>query len=266
MPRIWLRLTLPLLLVALPCFAAAQPGHLGLLRHVHGYDHDGATLVPLRGLAEWLGAAVKYAPPHITVTRGTCTVTLTVGAKTAEIAHGGAGTLFTMSQPARVFGHTLCVPIRFFAEALDVGVKYAASGPEVERVGVGPVVIITDGDRTARMLVHHLPPDTVQSVVTNLEVKGRFIDDWTIALLDRSGDYIYAAEPHFWEVDKQVAPEGAYLSILSGEGADVILGYRNGKWKVLVFPGGLGVTRGLLRRFGVPESIARRFGVKITPD
>ena len=33
-----------------------------------------------------------------------------------------------------------------------------------------------------------------------------------------------------------------------------------------MFPGGIGVTRGLLHLFGVPESIARKFWVKIAPD
>lgn len=264
--RLRLRLAFAFSLLSLPCLAAPHLGHVNLFKDVHGYERDGVLLAPMRGLAEWLGATVDYAPPRITATKGGSSVSLTVGSNQAEIRHGGAATLFTMPQPATVYGSTLCVPLRFFAEALGAGVKYESRGPEAERIGVSPVVIVTDGDRTARILVHHLPPDVVQSVVSNLDVKGRFIDDWTIALLDRSGDYIYAVEPFFWEVDKHIAPEGAYLSTLSGEGADVILGYRSGKWKPLVFPGGIGVTRGLLHRFGVPESIARKFGVKIEPD
>ena len=254
----------------MPCFAAPQLGRLNLLKDLPGYDNGKGIMVPVRGLADCFDATFTCDGPDIEIARHQVAVRMRLGLPEAGVTNPDDAYSIPMplhlGQPPRVYAGMTCVPLRPVAEALGAFVEYHDKGPEWERVGCGPIVTLDLGSATVRLLVHRVPPADVTDIVTRLDVKGAWVDDWVMQVLAREGNYAYATEPRYWVVDQHTAPEGAYLESLSGEGADVILGYRGGRWKPLLFFGGVGVTCNILRRAGVPEAIARKFGVKIAPE
>lgn len=90
---------------------------------------NGVTLVPLRGVFETLGASVVWngKDKSITAKKGTKTVWLKVGSKTAKV-NGKALTI--TAAPIVQEGVTL-VPLRFISESLDATVNWDSYNNEV---------------------------------------------------------------------------------------------------------------------------------------
>jgi hypothetical protein len=172
--------------VAAVAQAAPRMGRLNMLVDVHGYATPEGVMVPLRGVAEWLGATVDYAPPTIVVKLGKRWVTLKLGANSATVN----GRKVALSAPARVYGSVTCVPVRLVAEGLGAEVEYRAGlqDPEVDRMGGCAFVQIRSAGREARVIVHGVPPDVVAGVVAAWDREGsRYGHDWIIACLRTSG-------------------------------------------------------------------------------
>ncbi|WP_126425011.1 copper amine oxidase N-terminal domain-containing protein [Brevibacillus marinus] len=95
---------------------------------------DGRTLVPIRAIAESLGAEVAWDAKSqtITILRGGVTVILPVGRSEATVD----GRTVKLDVPAEISNGRTVVPVRFVAEALQAEVDWIASGQ---------VIVITDG-------------------------------------------------------------------------------------------------------------------------
>ncbi|MEW5898151.1 MAG: copper amine oxidase N-terminal domain-containing protein, partial [Bacillota bacterium] len=77
---------------------------------------NGRTLVPLRGIAEALGAAVNWEEKTRTVIiqKGSVTVKLTIGTKVALKNQEK----ITLDAPPKIIGNRTMIPLRFVSEAL----------------------------------------------------------------------------------------------------------------------------------------------------
>lgn len=111
-----------LLSLSLPALAAGHEGEIGICLDGNTYYpttqpvqvQNGRTMVPLRDLAERLGADVEWVQKtqEIVMTRAGTTVTMTLGKTTANVD----GTAVEMDVvPYAVDGHTL-IPARYVAE------------------------------------------------------------------------------------------------------------------------------------------------------
>jgi Uncharacterized protein with SCP/PR1 domains len=83
---------------------------------------NGTTLVPLRGIFEALGAAVKWnaSTQTVTATRGTDKVVLTIGKNQATVN----GHSVTLDQKAQIIGGSTMVPLRFIGESFQANVVW----------------------------------------------------------------------------------------------------------------------------------------------
>ena len=97
---------------------------------------EGRTFVPLRSVAEWMGAEVTYRRGVITATRDTNVLVLAVGREEASID----GRIRALDAPPFVAGSVTFVPLRTFADAFGARVDY---DPERR------VATIRDGGREA---------------------------------------------------------------------------------------------------------------------
>ena len=85
------------------------------------------TLVPIRAIAEALGAAVSYdaQTKTITITKGGDTITMTVGADRAHIKYyDGAEYEPTLDCPSLIINDRTLVPVRFISEAFNKNVQW----------------------------------------------------------------------------------------------------------------------------------------------
>ncbi|MBT9173619.1 MAG: hypothetical protein DDT21_02020 [Syntrophomonadaceae bacterium] len=100
------------------------------------FIEKGRTLVPLRFLGEQLGAVVRFdsAKKEVTVTKGTVTIQLRLGEKTARVSQqGGVPRTVVLDVPARAVHGRTVVPLRFVSEAL---------GATVIRTDVGGIFVL----------------------------------------------------------------------------------------------------------------------------
>ncbi|WP_223192378.1 beta-propeller domain-containing protein [Paenibacillus sedimenti] len=82
---------------------------------------DGVTLVPLRSIAEALGAELKWHPDQtIEMKQGTTRVQLAIGSLSAQ----KNGQLFTLETAPRLVGSYTMVPARFISESFDMLVTW----------------------------------------------------------------------------------------------------------------------------------------------
>lgn len=88
----------------------------------HGIEVEGSTLVPLRYIAEWLGATVVFDAPtgRLTMQTATTELGLTLGSRQARIGERSC----TLDVPAMTRKGTTYVPVRFVAEGFDATVKW----------------------------------------------------------------------------------------------------------------------------------------------
>ncbi|MBT9173625.1 MAG: hypothetical protein DDT21_02026 [Syntrophomonadaceae bacterium] len=100
------------------------------------FIEKGRTMVPLRFLGEQLGAVVRFdsAKKEVTVTKGTVTIQLRLGEKTARVSQqGGVPRTVALDVPARAVRGRTVVPLRFVSEAL---------GAAVIRTDVGTIIVL----------------------------------------------------------------------------------------------------------------------------
>jgi len=92
-------------------------------------SEDGTTLVPMRAIFEKLGATVSWdsKAQKVTAKKGTTTIELTIGSKTAKV-NGKASQLLVA--PKIVNGTTL-IPLRFVSESLGMYVAWIESERQV---------------------------------------------------------------------------------------------------------------------------------------
>ncbi|MCL6577637.1 copper amine oxidase N-terminal domain-containing protein [Kyrpidia sp.] len=81
---------------------------------------DGRTLVPIRQIAEALGATVNWNQGTVTIRREKQTVTLRIGDPSASVN----GQNITLDVPPELSGGRTLVPLRFVGEAFGMAVDY----------------------------------------------------------------------------------------------------------------------------------------------
>ena len=110
---------------ALPQLASADEVYLNnqpLATSVAPIQRNGRTLVPMRDIFEALGAQITYNPKTQSVlgTRGTTTVNLTMGNRTAYVNQQPV----TLDTAPTIYNGRTLVPLRFVSEALGARVGY----------------------------------------------------------------------------------------------------------------------------------------------
>lgn len=100
-------------ILATPVTCSSAGTEVALLR-------DGRAFVPLRSVAEWMGAEVTYRRGVITATRDTNVLVLAVGRDEASID----GRIRALDAPPFRAGSTTFVPLRTFADAFGARVAY----------------------------------------------------------------------------------------------------------------------------------------------
>lgn len=90
-------------------------------------DANGRAMIPVRFVADELGASVLWNESTLTATigKGSTTVDITVGSPTLAVTTDGVQTTVTMDTVAVQNGGTLYVPIRYVAESLGAYVDYS---------------------------------------------------------------------------------------------------------------------------------------------
>ena len=166
------RLVLSLLLIiaVAPTWAAPREGRLGVLVDVHGTHAGDRVLVPLRGVAEWLGATVEYRRPEIQVSLADRIVTLTVDSPRADVD----GSAYHLLAPPAIYGGVTCVPVRFVAEALGCEVSYVGHdpGPGLQALGFISHVVLRGPRGVGRVLIHRVTPDVTAGILAAQERGG----------------------------------------------------------------------------------------------
>lgn len=264
---------LMLVVCCAPCGSvAAAEGHFNILTDAHGYSAGGHTLVPLRPIAQWLGARVTYNAPRIQVALGSTLIALNVNASKATIN----GRPVTLSVPARVYGGITCVPLRFVAEAFGLKVSYhAGEDAEMDKTSAIPVVLLSGAGKTARVLVHEEPPDVVARVVADLEhttqTEGRGADafkfdlgsygfDWILRVTKVHGGYFISSVPAQWGEPYFDTP--GLRQTFSAEAAGVY-GYRGGRWVYIAGFQDVPSHDYWVRELGIPAAVAKAMGIQL---
>lgn len=92
-------------------------------------NKDGRVLVPVNAIFSALGAEVTWdqAAKKITAVKGSTTIIMTIGSKTATIN----GQALTLDVPAQIIGNRTLVPVRFISEGLGLDVLWNAAAQTV---------------------------------------------------------------------------------------------------------------------------------------
>lgn len=92
-------------------------------------NKDGRVLVPVNAILSSLGAEVTWdqAAKKITAVKGSTTIIMTIGSKTATIN----GQALTLDVPAQIIGNRTLVPVRFISEGLGLDVLWNAAAQTV---------------------------------------------------------------------------------------------------------------------------------------
>ena len=91
------------------------------------YVANGRTMVPVRRLAELMGAAVTYRRGVVTMTRAADTITMTIGSRTAGIN----GKPLVMDAAPYITGGRTYIPVRFMAEFFGQSVDWVGAKQQV---------------------------------------------------------------------------------------------------------------------------------------
>ena len=87
-------------------------------------ETDGCTAVPIRSIAEYLKATVKWEASTVFISKGETQIILHIGAKTAEKEVGGKKTQFQLDMAPYLENDRAMVPLRFVSEGLGERVAY----------------------------------------------------------------------------------------------------------------------------------------------
>ncbi len=253
--------------------AGPRVGRLDILADVHGYTSGGRTLVPMRGIAEWLGANVEYHKPRITITLGQTVIGLIVGSEFATVN----GNPVQLSAPARVYGGTTCVPLRFVGEALGLKVSYHSQGaPEMDNTDGIPVVVLEGHGKTGRVLIHEEPPDVVRKVMADLSNSiqsnrgapeslsvyrlGEFGNDWILRVTKIHKGYFFSTHVASWNEDADIGATGFWSNAAAVYGIRGGATASEGKWvQMMGFQDCPSYKAWANAR--IPVSVARELGV-----
>jgi hypothetical protein len=257
------------------CFVGPAPaaeGHFNILTDAHGYSTGGRTLVPLRAIAEWLGADVAFKAPHISITLGSTVVRLAVNSSSATVA----GRSVRLSVPARVYGGITCVPLRFVAEAFGLQVSYhAGDDPEMDKTSSIPLVLLEGRGMTGRVLVHEEPPNVVSKVIRDLENTTQGVGNGPDAYAFQLGDYGFD-----WILQVTKIHSGYFMSLVPAQwgepyfdtpgltetfSADAagVYGYRGGRWVYVAGFQDVPSYNYWVRELGIPASVAQQLGIQL---
>jgi hypothetical protein len=111
-------------------------GNPNMVVNVDNYKLDAApyiktsrTMVPVRAVAEGLGAQVNWDDINrvVTITLGNHTIKLTVGSNEAIVD----GQTMTLDAPAEIVSSRTFVPVRFITEAFGCTVQWNSKSREV---------------------------------------------------------------------------------------------------------------------------------------
>lgn len=91
------------------------------------YVRNGRTMVPVRRLAELMGATVSYANGKVTMTRAADTIVMTIGSKTATIN----GKPLEMDVSPYIENGRTYIPVRFMAEFFGQSVEWLGEKQQV---------------------------------------------------------------------------------------------------------------------------------------
>ncbi len=231
-------------------FAASGMGRSDVLIDAHGYNAAGAVVVPIRPIAEWLGATVEARGKAIRITRDTLSVGLTMGGTQASVN----GRAVTLSTPARVYGGVTCVPVRFVAEAFGCEVSYVAEGSvQWDKTGYIPHVLIAFAGETARVLVHAAPPDVVASILAAVdrEEPGRGTE-YLLGVTAFKGNWAKAHHPNWDE---------AYG--FGQRWGTLVLQRAKAGWRQVYTTTRVSHDPADLRQAGVPIEVAKALGMEV---
>lgn len=129
---------------------------------------NGNTMVPMRGIFEKLGATIKWdqSTKTVTGTKGTTTVVLQIGSKTAKVN----GKTVTLTAPATIVNGNTMVPLRFVSESLGADVKWDAK-TYTATITLGNVSVpIVDSTQTVQGRYSKLVPQS-QQTITQIKTK-----------------------------------------------------------------------------------------------
>jgi hypothetical protein len=90
-------------------------------------ETDGCTMVPIRAIAEYFNAIVKWEASAIFIIKGETQVILRIGNKTAEKQVNGKKTEFRLDRAPYLENDRVMVPLRFVSEGLGERVAYYGS-------------------------------------------------------------------------------------------------------------------------------------------
>ncbi len=213
--------------------ADLQSGRHGVLLDLHGYNHEGAVVVALAPMVHWLGASVSETGRWAAISRGERAVYL----KLPESRPDGFGAL---------------VGLRYVAEPLGVEVQYQGQGSdEAAMLGHIPHVKLTDGDRTARVLIHAAPPGVVAEILADVE-RGDRCTGFLLRVSAVAGDWAKTHEPQ-WD-----AQFGFQQRHVTG-----VLHRVEGQWQYAMRSTKVSHTRDELVASGVPVEVAQALGMEI---
>jgi hypothetical protein len=253
--------------------AGPSVGRLGILADVHGYTTAGRTLVPMRGIAEWLGASVEYHRPRITIALGPTVIGLVIGSEFATVN----GNPVQLSAPAKVYGGITCVPLRFVGEALGLKVSYHSQGSlETDNTDGMPVVVLEGHGKTGRVLVHEEPPNVVGKVMADLSNSiqsnrgapeslsvyrlGAFARDWILRVTKIHDGYFFSTHVASWNDDADIGVTGFWSDAAAVYGIRGGSRGTEGKWvQMMAFQDCPSYKA--WANAGIPVSVARELGV-----
>jgi uncharacterized protein YijF (DUF1287 family) len=87
-------------------------------------DNENRVQVPVRALAEQAGFDVSYENGDVIVSKGNCSIAMTVGTSKFQVRNENGVHLQEMDTNAQIINDRTYVPIRFIAEALGYEVEW----------------------------------------------------------------------------------------------------------------------------------------------
>ncbi len=175
-------------------------------------DENSRTMIPVRFVAENLGAAVSWeqATKTATIEKDGIIVEITIGNAELRVTKNGATTTTTMDTAAVLKGSRTYVPIRFVAEALGAYVDYSNT---YRTVGIYSDILTPEQIRELQSL-----PYTQQTAAVGYEeAKSRFgADDLAFYYgSDRNSFSTFAnAREHLYHIDEMPDADAFYADMV----------------------------------------------------
>ncbi len=245
-----------------PATADTRVGRLGILCDVHGYRVGNYVVVPLRGIAEWLGAEVTYKNPTIELKRGKHVAKITLNKKTATVD----GRQITLPTAPKVYDGITCVPLKLISAAFGATLSYRArsSDDDVYQAILQPYVEVIHNQRTARVLVHGIAPGPMAQIISEVQKKGgvagryehfgTYGNDWIMeggGLLGRG--YAWSGYENKWDASAGVFDTGM-------GGGPVIWRKSGSGWRDVVFLRGfIDMDEREMDSMGIPKDVIANY-------